>query len=67
MGAGWNSCAPQSRWRRLEPKELRQDWGGIGADFWKAEERRESGDKKREFEELVKRDWDEFKRRFGNR
>ncbi len=30
---------------------------------WKAKERRESGEDKREFEELFKRDWQEFNRR----
>jgi len=31
--------------------------------YWKAKERRESGEDKREFEELLKRDWLEFDRR----
>ena len=31
--------------------------------YWMAKERRESGEDKREFEELLKRDWLEFERR----
>jgi hypothetical protein len=30
-------------------------------------DRRESGEDKREFEELLKRDWEEFERRFGKK
>jgi hypothetical protein len=31
--------------------------------YWKAKERRESGEDKREFEEVLKQDWLEFDRR----
>ena len=31
--------------------------------YWKAEERRESGEDRRELEELLKQDWLEFDRR----
>jgi len=31
--------------------------------YWKGKERRESGENKRELEELLKRDWLEFDRR----
>jgi hypothetical protein len=34
-----------------------------GGYYWKAKERRESGEGKREFEEILKRDWLEFDRR----
>jgi len=40
--------------------------GGEGY-YRKAKERRESGENKREFEELLKRDWEEFGRRFGKK
>ena len=31
--------------------------------YWMAKERRESGEDKHEFEEVLKRDWEEFDRR----
>lgn len=35
--------------------------------YWKAKERRESGEDKREFEELLKQDWLQFERRGSGR
>jgi len=35
--------------------------------YWKANERRESGEDKLEFEELLKRDWEEFERQVSKK